>query len=191
MSWRGVHLGGFRLNNYEVPDDHILGEPGKGFDAMIATVNSSRLRQGASCTGFASYVLDAIGEHVVNRKTFGQRLGDHQAITFMLADRDLEVDLSRLLVERGAYLGDHLGTNGITANDFRLAMGKAKLYATETLARVVDSAVQLFGAAGITRDLPVERWYRDARVYRISEGSVEMQRIQLGRAFMARYEDQG
>ena len=187
LGWRGTHLGGFRFTDYRLPESHILGEPNKGFDVLTTSINGARLNLGSVCAGLSAHILDACGEHVVNRKTFGKRLGEHQAVLFMLADRDIEVDLGRRAVEYASEVGDAWRDGKATDEQFRITASKAKLYGSELVGRVADTAVQLFGAAGVTADLPVEKWYRDARLFRLGEGASEIQRVQIGRSFLERY----
>jgi alkylation response protein AidB-like acyl-CoA dehydrogenase len=123
--------------------------------------------------------LDLALPWVKTRKTFGQPLGEHQAIQFALADCDVEIEAARLLTNKAASLGD--------AGDaeFRIAASRAKLYASEMVGRVTDRILQIFGGAGYMADLPIERYFRDARGFRIGEGTSEMQRIQIARHLLA------
>ena len=106
-------------------------------------------------------------------------MAEHQAIQFALADSDVELDASRLLVRKAAALGDA----GLP--EFRIAASRAKLYASEMAGRVADRVLQIFGGSGFMTDLPVERFYRDVRGFRIGEGTSEMQRIQIARSILA------
>lgn len=185
MGWRGYHLAGFHLDGCTLSDDRILGKVGEGFKVIMSSVNSTRLALAAECVGMAEMALEASASHAATRRTFGHLLGEHQGIQFMLADREIDVDAAWLLTQRAAEIGDQL-TPDKRGDTFQVAASKAKLFATEALGRVADTAVQLFGAAGVTKDLPLERWYRDARLHRIGEGTSEMQRIQIGRAVLRR-----
>jgi alkylation response protein AidB-like acyl-CoA dehydrogenase len=175
MGWRGYHLSAFSLEDCFVPDAHVLGRPGDGFRAIMATINHGRLHVACRCIGMAQRAFDLAVQYARERVTFGQRLGDHQAIQFQIADCDIEIDVARLLARRAAQLGD--------ADDpaFRIAASRAKVFASEMAGRVIDRAMQIFGGAGFMCDLPIERLYRDVRAFRIGEGTSEMQRIQIAR----------
>ena len=179
LGWHGYHLAAFSLDDCFVPDTHVLGRPGQGFQAMMATINNDRLFVAARCVGIAQALLDLAIPHVKQRITFGKPLAEHQAIQFALADSDVELDASRLLVRKAAALGDA----GLP--EFRIAASRAKLYASEMAGRVADRVLQIFGGSGFMTDLPVERFYRDVRGFRIGEGTSEMQRIQIARSILA------
>jgi acyl-CoA dehydrogenase len=178
MGWRGYHISAFSLDTH-VSCDRVLGEVGGGFETIMTAVNAMRLYIAARCVGAAKELLRLAVEYVQNRSTFGHRLGDHQAIQFMLADMDVEIEAARLLVLSTAWKAE---TN---APDLRIAASRAKLYASEMAGRAADAAVQIFGGAGYMDDYPVERMYRDLRAFRIGEGTSEMQRIQIARHLIA------
>ncbi len=179
MGWRGYQLGGFSLENCEVAASHVLGEVGGGFAAMMATINTTRIEYSARYVGMADELLRLVRGYVNERRAFGSRLADHQGIQFMLADSDCEVEAARLLTYRAASLADEGNP------DFRIAGSRSKLYASEMVGRVADRVLQIFGGAGYMCDWPIERMYRDARAFRIGEGTSEMQRIQIARAFLS------
>jgi alkylation response protein AidB-like acyl-CoA dehydrogenase len=173
--WRGYHLSAFSLDDCFVPDSHVLGVPGHGFETMMATVNNDRLFVASRCVGLARAAFDLAARYARERRTFGKPLGEHQAVQFALADSDVEIEAARLMAQEAARLGD-AGDPG-----FRIAAARAKLFSSEMAGRVTDRALQIFGGAGYMTDLPVERYWRDARGFRIGEGTSEMQRIQIGR----------
>jgi acyl-CoA dehydrogenase len=142
---------------------------------MMSSVNGTRLFIAARCVGSAQELRRLATVYAKQRRTFGSRLSDHQAIQFMLADMDVEIEAGRMLSYRAAWELQ----NGDP--DARIATSRAKLYATEMAGRAADSALQILGGAGFMADYPVERMYRDLRGYRIGEGSSEMQRIQIAR----------
>jgi len=174
MGWRGYHISAFSLDTH-VACDRVLGEVGGGFETIMASVNSMRLYIASRCVGAAKELLRLAVEYTQNRSTFGQRLGDHQAIQFMLADMDVEIEAARLLVLSTAWKAEN------KADDVRIAASRAKLYASEMAGRAADATVQIFGGAGYMDDYPVERLYRDVRAFRIGEGTSEMQRVQIAR----------
>jgi acyl-CoA dehydrogenase len=181
MGWHGYHISAFSLDDCFVPEDHILGGVGAGFDTIMESVNTTRLYIAARCVGAAQELLRLSADYAVTRRTFGSRLGDHQAIQFMLANMDVELEAARLLTLAAAWKGEK------RAPDFRISVSRAKLYATEMAGRAADSAVQIYGGAGFMSDLPIERMYRDLRGFRIGEGTSEMQRTQIARHLLARH----
>ncbi|MEG3143135.1 acyl-CoA dehydrogenase family protein [Sphingomonas sp. RT2P30] len=179
MGWRGYQLGAFSLEDCVIEDSHVLGEVGGGFGGMMATINTTRIEYAGRYVGMAEELMRLAIEHCNTRKTFGTPLGSHQMIQTMLADSDCELQASRLLAYQAADLADR----GDPAS--RIAGSRAKLYASEMVGRVADRVLQIFGGSGYMCDLPIERMYRDARAFRIGEGTSEMQRIQIARALLA------
>lgn len=179
MGWRGYHMSAFALEDCYVGADCVLGEVGGGFETMMSSINTMRLYIAARCVGSAEELLRMSRDYARLRQTFGKVLGEHQAIQFMLADMDVELEAARLLVLSGAWQAEE------NSPDVRIAASRAKLYATEMAGRAADSAMQIFGAAGYMCDLPIERMYRDLRGFRIGEGTSEMQRIQIARHVLA------
>lgn len=175
LGWHGYHISSFSLDDAVVGPERVLGGVGGGFDAIMASVNTTRLYIAARCVGAARYLQSLAVEHALTRTTFGKHLAEHQAIQFMLADMDVSIQAARLLT----FAAAHSGERG--DSDYRIAVSRAKLHATETVGQVADTTLQIFGGAGFMSDLPVERIYRDMRGYRIGEGSSEMQRIQIAR----------
>jgi acyl-CoA dehydrogenase len=182
MGWRGYNLGAFALQDCEVSDAQVLGAVGSGFDAMMATINTTRIEYAGRYVGMADELLKLALDYVKQRRAFGQPLAAHQAIQFSLADCDCELEAARMLAYRAAALAD----DGHA--DTRLASSRAKLYASEMVGRVADRVLQIFGGAGYMCDLPIERMYRDARAFRIGEGTSEMQRIQIARLILKNQE---
>jgi acyl-CoA dehydrogenase len=180
LGWHGYHISSFSLDDCKVPDSHVLGEVGRGFEVMMTSVNTQRLFIAARCVGAAAELLRLATGYATERRTFGRRLGDHQAIQFMLADMDVEITAGRLLVRQGAWLAE------TGSPEFRIAASRAKLFASEMAGRAADATIQIFGGSGYMADLPVERMYHDLRGYRIGEGSSEMQRIQIARHLLGR-----
>lgn len=175
MGWRGYHLNGFSLEDCFVPHEDVLGAPGQGFEVMMSCINTDRVFSAFRAWGIARRAQDMAIEYARERKAFGARLADHQAIQFMLADNDVELRAASLLAHEAAHLTD------IDDPQARIAASRAKLYATEMGSRVVDRVMQIFGGMGYMTELPIERFYRDMRAFRIGEGTSEMQRIQIAR----------
>ncbi|MEJ1969452.1 MAG: acyl-CoA dehydrogenase family protein [Rhizomicrobium sp.] len=178
MGWRGYQLGAFSLDDCEIPDTHVLGEVGGGFAAIMATINTTRIEYSGRYVGMAEELMRLGLDYARTRKTFGATLGSHEAIQFSLADCDCEIQSSRLLSYHAAFLADR--DDPAT----RIAGSRAKLYASEMVGRVADRVLQIYGGAGYMCDHPIERMYRDARAFRIGEGTSEMQRLQIARALL-------
>ncbi|NGO53454.1 acyl-CoA dehydrogenase family protein [Allomesorhizobium camelthorni] len=175
MGWRGYHLNGFVLEDCFVPDSHVIGRPGDGFLAMMASVNHDRLFSAYRSLAIAQRAHDMACTYVKERAAFGKTLDQHQAIQFMIADNDVELSAARALAYQAAETAEK------NPRGFQLAASRAKLYASEMAGRVTDRALQIFGGMGYSCELPIERFYRDARAFRIGEGTSEMQRIQIAR----------
>ena len=175
MGWRGYHLNGFSLEACFVPDRDVLGAPGDGFLAMMASINHDRIFSACRSLGLAARGHEMACAYARERKAFGRPLSEHQAVQMMVADNDVEIEAARALIHR-AVAAVELGEQ-----KFRIAASRAKLYASEMGCRVADRVLQIFGGMGYMCELPVERFYRDARAFRIGEGTSEMQRIQIAR----------
>jgi alkylation response protein AidB-like acyl-CoA dehydrogenase len=184
MGWNGYHICEVFLDNVFVPADHILGEEGKGFDSLINTVNYARLYIAGRCTGMIGECLRLGTQYALQRKTFGKRLADHEVIQFWLADIDVLYEASKGLVERAVSLYEEEGAE----EAFQIAVSRAKLFASEAVGKATDHLVQILGGAGYVAEFPAERMYRDARAYRIGEGTSEMQRLQIARSLLKRFE---
>lgn len=175
MGWRGYQLNGFALEDCFVPDNDLLGAVGEGFEVMMSCINTDRVFSGFRALGIATRAQEMAVAYAKQRATFGSYLAQHQAIQFMLADNDVELQAARLLVHEA------LNAIDVGHSDARISASRAKLYATEMGCRVVDRAMQVFGGMGYMTELPIERFYRDIRAFRIGEGTSEMQRIQIAR----------
>jgi len=179
MGWRGYQLNGFSLDDCFVPDEDVLGQPGEGFMVMMSCINTDRVFSGYRALGIAQRAQAMALDYARDRRAFGARLADHQAIQFMLADNDVEIQAARLLVKEALVMTD------LGARDARIAASRAKLYATEMGCRVVDRVMQIYGGMGYMTELPIERFYRDVRAFRIGEGTSEMQRLQIARHILS------
>jgi len=157
-----------------VPVRNVLGEVGQGFRLGMQWIAKGRFTIPSNGVGIAERVLRMAIDHANSRKTFGRPLAENQAIQWMIADSEVEMEAARLLVLRAAWAIDQ----GL---DPRHSSSMAKLYGASMVNRVVDRALQIHGGMGYTRELPIERWYRQVRLYRIFEGSDEMQRLIISR----------
>jgi acyl-CoA dehydrogenase len=164
-------IGEIEFKGCRVPAEDMVGAEGEGFPLAMRTLDMFRASVGAAACGMARRALDEAVRYAGTRKQFGRLLAEHQLIQEKLADMVTELDASRLLVYRAAYLKD-----SDTARVTREA-SEAKLYATEAACRVIDQAVQIHGGAGLVRGSVVERLYRDVRALRIYEGTSEIQKL--------------
>ncbi|MGH9319295.1 MAG: acyl-CoA dehydrogenase family protein [Vicinamibacteria bacterium] len=158
-----------------VPRSRMVGEPGQGFEIAISTLDVFRSTVGAAALGFARRALDETVKRVEARQQFGRKLADFQLTQAKLAEMATSIDASALLVYRAAWLKDQ-GRERVTKES-----SMAKMYATEAAQRVVDEAVQLFGAQGLVKGSVPERLYREVRALRIYEGTTEIQKLILAR----------
>jgi len=163
-----------------VPRSRLVGEPGQGFEIAMATLDIFRASVGAAALGFARRALDEALARVESREQFGKKLGDFQIVQAKLADMATSVDASALLVYRAAWMKDR-GAERVAKE-----AAMAKMYATEAAQKVVDDAVQLFGAEGVVKGSVPERLYREVRALRIYEGTTEIQKLILARELRRR-----
>ena len=157
--------------------DRLLGEEGRGFRIAMATLDGGRIGIAAQAVGIAQAAYDVAREYAKERRAFGQRIGEFQAIQWKLADMATEIDAARLLVLRAAWLRQ----NGQPHTE---AGAKAKLFASEMARRQTAEAIQVLGGYGYTKEFPVERYYRDAKVTEIYEGTSEIQRLVIARSVL-------
>jgi acyl-CoA dehydrogenase len=162
------------LDDVRVPADRRLGEEGEGFRGLMRTFDRSRVILGASATGLARAALEYAIAYAREREQFGKPIAEHQAVSFRLADMALRVDASRLLVGRAARLLD--AGERATAE-----AAMAKLHASETAMWCTWAAVQTLGGWGYSREHPVEKWMRDAKLEEIEEGTSDIQRLVIAR----------
>ena len=177
VSNRGYHQCELVFSGCRVPVANRLGEEGQGLDLMDRWLGASRLTVAATSVGRAGRVLEAAAGWAARRQQFGQPIGKFQGVGFQLADMATELEAAELLTLRAAA---RLDAGTMTPADAAMA----KVYASEMLGRACDAAVQIFGGMGLMSELPVERWWRDARVERIWDGTSEIQRHIISRSLL-------
>jgi acyl-CoA dehydrogenase len=177
VSHRGYHNSSLVFDNCRVPAAQMLGEEGAGFDLINTWLRATRLTVAATCVGRARRAFDLAVAHAAERQQFGQKIGKFQGVSFQLADMITEIDAADYLTLAAAWRLDQ----NLEANR---EISQAKLYASEMLARVTDSAIQIFGGMGLMDELPLERLWRDARVERIWDGTSEIQRHIISRELL-------
>ncbi len=181
MGWRGYPVAELLFEDAFVPEAHVLGNPGQGLRIGLSQIGEARIGVAAHCVGMAQRALDYVLEHVKVRRQFGQPLGKFQGLQWMLADMALEIEQSRALLYAAARSMDSIGESNA-----RTVISMAKLSASEMLGRVADRAVQIMGGAGYMAESPIEMIYRDARAFRIGEGTSEIQKSQIARAILGK-----
>lgn len=179
MGARGVPSCPLFLDNVFVPDANMLGG---GFRAVMEAFNASRPLIGARGVGLAQGALDHAIEFVTNRTAFGQQVSEFQGVRWMLADMAMQTEAARQLVYRAASLVD----GGAPAAVLAPVAAMAKCFASDTAMKVATDAVQLFGAAGISSEYPINRYFRDAKVLQIIEGTNQIQRSIISNSLLGR-----
>jgi alkylation response protein AidB-like acyl-CoA dehydrogenase len=162
-----------------VSKSQVLGEVGKGYKIAIETLNEGRIGIGGQMLGLARGAMDHAVAYAKERKQFGKAIAEFQGIQFQIAEMAVDVEAARLLVYNAARLRD-------AGQPFVTEASMAKLFASEMAERVASRAVEIFGGAGFTKDYPVEKLYRDAKIGRIYEGTNNMQRVLIARRLLER-----
>ena len=175
---RANPVSSIRLYDCRVPKDNLLGKTGIGLKIGLEALDTGRIGIAAQALGIAQAALEESVRYANQRQQFGVPLGRHQAIQIMIADMATEVDAARMMVYRAAWLKDQ-------KEPVTKASAQAKLFAAEAAGKVTDLAVQIHGGYGYSKAYPVERYYRDARVTRIYEGTSEVHRIVVAREALA------
>jgi alkylation response protein AidB-like acyl-CoA dehydrogenase len=178
MGIRGSPTVALHFQDCRVPVAQRLGAEGEGFRIAMATLDITRPATGAMAVGIAQAALDAAVGYARERRQFGQRIGDFQGIQFMLADMAMQVHAARLMVHHAARQVDA----GFRGNTYEASM--AKCWAGDAAMKVATDAVQVFGGYGYTREFPVERFMRDAKIMQIYEGTNQIQRLIIARALL-------
>jgi alkylation response protein AidB-like acyl-CoA dehydrogenase len=168
------------VDNCIVPKENVLGEVGVGYKVAIETLNEGRIGIGAQMVGIAQGAFDHTMRYVSERKQFGQAIGSFQGVQFQLADMATEIEAARLLVYNAARLKE-------AGLPFIHQAAMAKLFASEVAERVSSQAVNLFGGVGFTREYPVEKYFRDAKIGQIYEGTSNLQRQTIAKNLLRKY----
>jgi alkylation response protein AidB-like acyl-CoA dehydrogenase len=171
------------VEDVSVGRDRLLHDEGKGFAVAMATLDGGRIGIAAQAVGIAQAGYDAARAYALERRQFGKRIAEFQAIQWKLADMATEIDAARLLVHRAAWLKER----GLPHTE---AGAKAKLYASAVARRQTGEAIQILGGYGYTKEFPVERYYRDAKITEIYEGTSEIQRLVIARSLLGLKERQ-
>jgi butyryl-CoA dehydrogenase/short/branched chain acyl-CoA dehydrogenase len=165
------------LDDCRVPTVNVIGEIGKGYKIAIETLNEGRVAIGGQMTGLAQGALDHAIAYSKQRQQFGKPIADFQAVQFTLAEMATDVEAARQLVYNAARLRD-------TGQPFVKEAAMAKLFASQIAETVASRAVEIFGGVGFTKDYPVEKLYRDAKIGRIYEGTSNMQKLAIAKELL-------
>jgi butyryl-CoA dehydrogenase len=174
---RANPVSSIRLYDCRVPVGNLIGKEGMGLQIGLSALDTGRMGIAAQSLGIAQAAFDEAVKYAKERRQFGVAIAKHQAVQMMIADMATQLDAARLMVYRAALLSDQ-------GRSFSQAAAMAKLFASETACKVTDNAVQIHGGYGYSKSYPVERYYRDARVTRIYEGTSEIQRIVISRGVL-------
>ncbi|MAK60768.1 MAG: acyl-CoA dehydrogenase [Ponticaulis sp.] len=174
MGQQGAHVCDVIFEDARVPVTNRLGNEGDGFKVAMSVLDRGRLHISAVCTGVAERLIHEMTNYAVDRKQFGEPIANHQLVQAMMADSYAEAYASRCMVMDAAQKRDR-------GENVTLLAASCKLFASEMVGRVADRAVQVFGGAGYIADYGIERFYRDVRIFRLYEGTTQIQQIVIGR----------
>ena len=174
MGLRGSYTAQLIFDNCEVPDENVIGEVGMGYMAALKILGEGRIGLAARAVGSCDKLIEMSASYAKERVQFGNPIAANQAIQWMLADMATETEAARTLTQKAAYMIDE-GKKAVKESSM------AKLFASDVFNRVADKAVQIHGGMGYVSDYPVERFYRDARITKIYEGTNEIQRLIIAR----------
>src|SRR6201991_4928762 len=177
LGWHASDTHPLSLADVRVPEDNLLGERGRGYAQFLATLDDGRVAIAALAVGCIQACLDMSVEYARERTTFGVPIGAKQGVAFQVADLEVMLEAARMLTYRAAALKDA----GRPMKEFKQAASVAKLYATESAVTATRIATQVFGGYGFMEEYPVARFYRDAKVLEIGEGTSEVQRMLIAR----------
>ena len=178
MGLRGSHTTQLTLEHAEVPAENLLGREGEGLKNALSAFCDGRIWVGAISVGNATAAMQAALEYSQERTAFGKPLSAQQAVQFMLADMDTEISAARWMVYHAAYLKDQ-------GRPYHKESAQAKFFAAEVAMKTCKNAIQIHGGAGYTKDFPVERYFRDAKLNEIGEGASEVLRTLVARDMLA------
>ncbi|MFL6001410.1 MAG: acyl-CoA dehydrogenase family protein [Nocardioides sp.] len=177
LGWHASDTHPLTFEGVRVPEDHLLGEPGRGYAQFLATLDDGRVAIAAVAIGCIQACLEMSLQYAKERSTFAVPIGARQGIAFQIADIQVMAEAARTLTYKAAWLKDA----GAPAVEFKQAASIAKLYATESAVTATRIATQVFGGYGFMEEYPVARFYRDAKVLEIGEGTSEVQRMLIAR----------
>ena len=166
------------FEDYRCPVENRIGDEGEGFKIAMTVLDAGRIGVASQALGIAEASYEASLEYAREREAFGKKIGQFQGVSFQLADMKTRIEASRLLIYKAAYAKENHKTTG---ERFTLEASIAKLFASETATFCANAAVQIHGGMGYSKELPIERYYRDAKITEIYEGTSEIQRLVISR----------
>jgi butyryl-CoA dehydrogenase len=182
LGWHASDTHAITLQDVRVPEGNLLGGRGRGYAQFLATLDDGRIAIAALAVGCLQACLDACVQYAGERQSFGVPIGRKQGVAFQIADIEVMLQASRLLVYKAAAIKDAMRDgSGPTSGELKQAASVAKLYATESAVTATRIATQVFGGYGFMEEYPVARFYRDAKVLEIGEGTSEVQRMLIAR----------
>ncbi len=181
LGWRASDTHGLSFDGVRVPADHLLGQRGAGFKQFLATLDDGRIAISALALGLAQACLDECTRYASTRQAFGRPIGVNQGVSFQIADVAVAVEAARLLTYKAAWLKDLQAEGRRSAAEVKQAAAIAKLHSTEAAVTATRVATQIFGGNGFMEEYPVARFYRDAKILEIGEGTSEVQRMVIAR----------
>ncbi len=181
LGWHASDTHGLSFADCRVPEDNLVGERGRGYAQFLATLDDGRVAIAALAVGCIQACLDLSLQYAGERQTMGGPIGRKQGVAFQIADLQVMAEAARLLVYKAAAIKDAARSGRFDAQAFKQAASIAKLYATESAVTATRIATQVFGGYGFMEEYPVVRFYRDAKVLEIGEGTSEVQRMLIAR----------
>ena len=177
MGVRGLETGELIFDNCRVPKENLMGEVGQGLKIALGSLDYGRIGIGSQALGLCQAAMEEAIRYAKQRTAFGQVIGNFQAIQFMVADMSCHIEAARLLLRKAAFLSDQ-------GKSFSREAAEAKLFASDLAVKIATDALQIHGAYGYSKEYPIERIYRDAKVYQIWEGTSQIQRMVIGRELL-------
>lgn len=177
MGVRGLETGELIFDHCRVPKENLVGEVGQGLKIALGSLDFGRIGIGSQALGLSQAAMEEAIRYAKQRTAFGQVIGNFQAIQFMVADMSCQVEAARLLLRKAAFLSDQ-------GKSFSREAAEAKLFASDLAVKIASDALQVHGAYGYSKEYPIERIYRDAKVYQIWEGTSQIQRMVIGRELL-------
>ena len=177
MGVRGLETGELIFNNCRVPKENLIGEVGQGLKIALGSLDYGRIGIGSQALGLCQAAMEEAIRYAKQRMAFGQVIGNFQAIQFMVADMSCNTEAARLLLRKAAFLSDQ-------GKSFSREAAEAKLFTSDLAVKIATDALQIHGAYGYSKEYPIERIYRDAKVYQIWEGTSQIQRMVIGRELL-------
>jgi alkylation response protein AidB-like acyl-CoA dehydrogenase len=181
LGWHASDTHGLTFDDVRVPADHLLGEEGEGLRQFLKTLDDGRIAISALAVGCAQACLELATDYAKSREAFGRPIGANQGVAFPIADVAVAVEAARTLTYKAAWLKDELNAGRRTVKEVKQAAAVAKLFSTEAAVTATRTATQVFGGNGFMEEYPVARFYRDAKILEIGEGTSEVQRLVIAR----------